>query len=412
MLHNKLHNKPAENMLKSQKGVALLMALFLSTVLLFLAMEVSYDSQVEYVSAHHKLSKLKAQYAARAGARLGLLRILLYQKSVHIYKSKLGASSEQGVEVLDTLWNLPFAWPPVALDPTSVRARDDVAEAINASIMGKGQYLLTIENESAKINMSSLGSEFQALARVAQKQLLQLLENFKDSGNLPDTTQRSDMQELINHIADWVDADDVSRNGGTESSYYSEVQAENIPPNRNFRSLDELLMVHGMGPGLLALLQPHISIFSGTEINISMAKNEILKSLSPQITDSVIEQLETLRSEGAGVFNNKSDFFSFLENQGVNTSTLEDVEEFLSFAGASTFRIVSTGTYGKSVSEIEAVVQDPAALLRHFAKLLDVEQRLKAGNTSQEGSGDKKPPELSPAPMPKSRPHVVWWEES
>ena len=64
------------NLLLNNRGVALLIAIFSLALMILVAMEVSYETNVEYVVASQKVNRLKAYYAAKAGVELSLLRVL------------------------------------------------------------------------------------------------------------------------------------------------------------------------------------------------------------------------------------------------------------------------------------------------------------------------------------------------
>jgi general secretion pathway protein K len=56
---------------------------------------------------------------------------------------------------------------------------------------------------------------------------------------------------LVAAIEDWRDADDDTRPGGAESLYYLSLPQPYRPANHDFESVDELLLVRGVTPGLL-----------------------------------------------------------------------------------------------------------------------------------------------------------------
>ena len=63
---------------------------------------------------------------------------------------------------------------------------------------------------------------------------------------LPEMTE-----EIADSILDWLDADDETRDYGTESSYYSSEQPPYAAKNGPMDSLDELLLIRGVTPQLL-----------------------------------------------------------------------------------------------------------------------------------------------------------------
>ncbi|MCB0411551.1 MAG: hypothetical protein KDD22_03445, partial [Bdellovibrionales bacterium] len=94
--------------LKNNRGMALLMALMAVMLMTFIAMEVSYDTNVEYLIASQQVNRLKAYYAARAGVEISLLRIVIYKQIMATWGPSLGENKT----LLDPVWSMPFMWPP------------------------------------------------------------------------------------------------------------------------------------------------------------------------------------------------------------------------------------------------------------------------------------------------------------
>ena len=74
---------------RNNRGLAILMAVFAMTLMLFIAVEVSYDTSVEYLMAAQQVNRLKAYYAARAGLEISLLRIQIYKKAIAQFGEQL-----------------------------------------------------------------------------------------------------------------------------------------------------------------------------------------------------------------------------------------------------------------------------------------------------------------------------------
>src|SRR5436190_13494903 len=104
------------HLLKSERGVALLIAISAVILIAFIAVELSYDAMSEYLIASDDIKRLKAHYAAKAGIEIGLLRIKIYQKVRTQFKDQLQGNTQ----VIDGIWKTPFMWPP-QLPPESNR---------------------------------------------------------------------------------------------------------------------------------------------------------------------------------------------------------------------------------------------------------------------------------------------------
>lgn len=69
-------------------------------------------------------------------------------------------------------------------------------------------------------------------------------------------------RELAARITDWIDPDEAPRPAGAERAAYRQAGLPYGPPNTPLESLDELAQVLGMTPEILALIRPHLTVFS------------------------------------------------------------------------------------------------------------------------------------------------------
>jgi len=104
-------------------------------------------------------------------------------------------------------------------------------------------------------------------------------------------------QEIVNNIADWIDEDSASRNGGSESDYYQDTDPLIKPPNRSMKTLDELHMVAGVTDDIYNILAPKLTLWGDKGINVNYASKDILRSIDPQITDQIADAIVTRRTD-------------------------------------------------------------------------------------------------------------------
>jgi general secretion pathway protein K len=76
--------------------------------------------------------------------------------------------------------------------------------------------------------------------------------------------ERTLARSLGASIADWVDSDTAPRPLGAEAQQYFDAGRSYGPPNAATESIDELQLVLGMTPELLALVRPHLTIHTDT----------------------------------------------------------------------------------------------------------------------------------------------------
>lgn len=431
-----IKKKNGLHLLANKKGVALLIAIFSLGLLSFFAMEVSYETNVEYVLASQKINRLRAYYAAKSGIELSLLRILLYKKAVATFGEQLGGNKA----MLDPIWNFPFAWPPsnfIPKEEVTTVTYDSVKAAEKDSLM-QGTYITQIDNESGKIDINDLGSDVKELREQTKQQILKIFSiEIESNKEFEEQYRNYDFEELLNNIADWIDENDSRVVGGNERGIYQDFLKDNptefIPPNQPLKTLDELHMISGMRDDIYNLLKDRVTVFGVKGINVNFANKNMLKSLDIQITDQVADEIIKRRSspELGGPFSSEDDFMQFL-GTWINVTNFNEGGIPILFDSAYNFKITSTGEFAKSVREITVITYDVDSLVSRMVTLLDKQDADEKGNQEEEdedknkdGIPDKDPAKPDPNKdkdktkkpaakkknVPEGRPRIVMWQE-
>lgn len=397
----------------SDRGAALMLATFALALILYIAMEVQYETQVEFSVNKASVNKLKAYYSARSGVELSLLRIKLYQKT------KAQMSGMQGVPtaMLDLIWSFPFSWPPMM--PPDMNAVDQgQIDAIVKEAKLDGSYQIVISDEGTKIDINDLDSSSKTIREATKKLILQLFENeFAEDTAWAKAHQNFQAEDVVNNIIDWLDADTQSLKSGDERGLYPNASAENpMPPNRQFRTVEELRMVAGVTEDVFKLLAPRITVYGAKAINPNTAPPEVIQGLHNSITNEVLAEVLKRRADimGQGQFRDAQDFWSFLDSKGARVPLEIQETTPISTESAMNFRIKSVGSYANSVAEIEAVTYD---IPRAAAAVATELKKEKTGDDGGAGGGGATPP-ANPrgggAPkieVPKGPPRIVFWTE-
>lgn len=400
------------NPLKKNKGVALIMAMAALMLILYLAMEVTYDTNVEYVVNSQHLNRIKAYYAARSGMELSLLRIKIFQKVSQSFGKQLGPQAA----MLDEIWKFPFAWPlPIPKDLNAVD-KDTFDSAAKKSIIDT-VFMTTIVDEGSKIDVNDLGSQVKKLREATQKQILGILNKKWDADeDFSKKYEKQKLEELVINMADWVSNSRTSLNGGDKKAPYRDYEGE-FPPNRGFRTMEEIKLVAGMTDEIYELLLPSITIYGMKGINPNIASTEVLSSLDTGMTQEVIEQIIKRRDDPnmGGAFKDKNDFWSFVQSQGARLSDgYEDIP--LLFESVFNFKVKSVGTFGNTSREITAIVMDINKTADQLKKQLDDEKKLQQQQhlsgvnptPTPAANSPKSPNQLA---NPKGPPRIVYWNE-
>lgn len=344
--------------LRNQKGSAILYSVFLMSLLMFIALEISKDTVVEYQGSLNNVKRVQAYYAAKACTDLSLLRVKAYQQA-----SRSLGKNLPDMSMLDIIWQFPLSWPLVVPADMSTSNGDDIKKA-NAQSTFKHRFSAQIASESSKIDINDLTSPSEGIREKTRKQILDL---FQSKLRTPDSAWAKKyynyrFEDLLNHITDWIDPDKTSLMGGDEGSYYrdSGLRSEYIPPNQPFKTIEELHMVKGMEDEIYDVLAPNLTLFGGKGININHAERTLLMALDPGITEKVADEIIKRRKDInlGGPFRDEKDFFAFISGYGVNTANFNQDKVPLYFDYEINFRISCIGLAGNITREITSVVYD------------------------------------------------------
>jgi general secretion pathway protein K len=237
----------------AEKGIALLMALWVLTILMVLVLSFSYMTRTETYATLSFKEGMEKRSLAEAGIERGILE-LFYRNA-----NKNQAIVLEGSEV----WRIDGR--------------------LYKDLMGEGEYSVGIIDESGKIDINAMTDGNSDILR-------NLLKNLD--------VQEEETNTIVDSILDWKDADDAHHLSGAEDEYYMSLPNPYKAKNANFDTLEELLLVKGMTSeilygnkekkGIIDLL----TIYSNKiQININAAPKEVLMAIpgiTPEIADSII----------------------------------------------------------------------------------------------------------------------------
>jgi general secretion pathway protein K len=292
-LDNSKRNKRAAT---AEKGIALLMVLWVLTILMVLVLSFSFMTRTDTYATLSFAEGTEKKLLAEAGIERGILE-LFYRNT-----NKDQAIILEGGEV----WR------------TDGRPYKDQ--------MGEGEYSVRITDESGKIGINALTDGNSDILR-------NLLKNL----GIPE----EEVNTIVDSILDWKDADDLHHLNGVESEYYMSLPNPYEAKNADFDTLEELLLVKGMTAeilygnnekrGIIDLL----TIYSKTsKINVNAAPKEVLMAIpgiTPEIADSIISFREQDEIKSAA-------------DVGIPPESLR----YVTYVGSTKYTIDSTGIKGNS----------------------------------------------------------------
>lgn len=342
-----------------------MLAMFTVTFVIFLATEISEQTIMEYFTSATEVKKVQAYYAAKACLNLSLLRIKGYQQA-----TKSLGDAIPDLSMVDMIWSFPLSWPPALPSELSSFDSSTIKKTVAGSFL-KHQFISSITAEGGKIDINDLGSPSEGLRNKTKRQILERLQArvLQNDDDFSDRYSTFNFQELINNIADWIDEDTESLNGGSEKALYTDLRNDFIPPNRPFKTMEELHLVAGMTDEIFAILAPEITLYGVKGVNINQAERDVLLSLFSgydlKVANEIVTEILKRRNDPqlGGPFKDEKEFIDFLggyiDPRGFN----EDENKIPLFFGAElNFRISCTGVSGNMTSEIIAVVYDALAV--------------------------------------------------
>jgi general secretion pathway protein K len=229
-----------------QRGIALILVLWLTILLTVIASAFAYSMRTETLAARNALSLAQA----RAVADGAVMRV---------------AFELMRPRTLNETWaadGLPHYWDE-----------------------GEARVAANAIDESGKIDLNS-----------ASDALLKGL--FQTAGGLDVDAA----QAIVDVIDDWKDADDLKRPNGAESADYKAAGLPYTPANAPFENIAELRLVLGMTPTLYAAVADYLTVFSKSPgVNPQFASRMVLLAIpgaTAEVVDQYIAQRENALASG------------------------------------------------------------------------------------------------------------------
>jgi general secretion pathway protein K len=230
--------------------------------------------------------------------------------------------------------------------------------------VGEGWVSVDIEDLGGKLNINSLAAG-RNIDTISKERFYQFFTNLGET----------DPEGLTAALIDWIDEPDtapyidpVSGATGAEADYYLRLTPPVQIADRPMRSLDELTLVRGFTPELIRRIEPHVTVYGSSKINVNTASAEVLMAYSMGAGTLVIprdaaEQIvEHRRSQP---FKKDDDLRIFFDDIGLAALLRTD----LTVSGGF-FRIRSTAEVNDGVRRIEAIVSRTQSPAKNETKLL------------------------------------------
>lgn len=404
---------------KDERGAALMMALFFFTIASFIVTQLSSETLTESMLASREMKKLKSKYSAKAGLEMALLRVKAFQQAKSAVSQISGAQGANFDQQLAMIWEFPLPWPIEIPGDAGIIVKDENEEVLEESLISNITFFHEIQDAGTKIDLNSLGSPVESISEKTLESLLRSFEQLLQTDSELSSEHNMDtIKEVLNNVADWIDKDTESRNGGgDESSLYRFEEQIGYPRNSSLITLSELMLVDKMDDIIFKYLSDLITIHGTFGINVNTAERDVLMSIDEQFTEEntaeFLERRATIKAEGLSL--DQQRFDSLLSELGF--SGIEEIHSQgvpLIYSPLSTFKITSTGTTGNLNTTITAYVIDANTLKEIFIEQLDLSASSSTDKTADPAAATPTTTATPAAttatkvePPPKGRPYVV-----
>ncbi len=315
-----------------QQGVALIIALVITTVAVSLASIAMYRQRIQ-IRLSANISNLEQAYQYAIGMEDWSKKIL--EKD---YKDnpKVDSNKED--------WHI--ALPPIPIQ--------------GGSLIGQ------LHDLQGRINLNSLLMQYPSLARPSRGNAANAGKGNHNANNNPRPQQGEKNKQIIkteslvhdsltaliakidseqtlgppenfvDTLWDWIDKDDKERQGGAESGYYQALETPYMAANAPLMDISELLLLKDLSKEIVEKLEPLISTLpKNTRINLNTAPIEVLEAIGFDTTTATA--IKKARDETP--FENINDFWNLEEVQTLfapNSEMAKKKENYSQMLGLTT----------------------------------------------------------------------------
>ncbi|MDB9822803.1 general secretion pathway protein GspK [Deltaproteobacteria bacterium] len=124
--------------------------------------------------------------------------------------------------------------------------------------------------------------------------------------------EMDEAEDILDAVKDWIDEDNEVTRFGAEDSFYQTLESPYYCRNGTLESLDELLLIKGItselfygtedNPGISS----YLTIYGDGRVNINTADSLVLKSLSEDMDQEMVEEIMAYREDDENELTNAS----------------------------------------------------------------------------------------------------------
>jgi len=229
-------------------------------------------------------------------------------------------------------------------------AKTEILSAQSKTLFTDGFFITTVEDEAGKIPLNKLinGNEYNPEI----KEILIRLLNQPEFG-----LDERKVNEIVDSIKDWIDADNSTTGYGAETPYYASLDPPYEAKNAPLDCIEELLMIKGITkeifygtkekPGLAQF----VTADSDGLININTAPKMVLRSLSSSISAELADRMDEYRRKDGNDLSSSEWYKQVPGMAGVT------INQGLITVKSNYFKIISVGSMKNMKQSLSGVVK-------------------------------------------------------
>jgi type II secretory pathway component PulK len=417
--------------IQEQRAIALLMVLASLAVISLIVGEVVFTVQLNQKIAYDRLDHLKAHALARSGLKLALLRIRAYgeiRKTAANIGKAAGATAAQTNaamprNLIEKIWNEPITIPFTGkIDQLPLAIRDALTEFRKDSGM-EGSLYISIQSASQRFN---LNGTTRALSRpIAKASPSPTPTPTSSTGNSSNTTQNTNSGNSANPSPTPVAYDPVKARESFTAQIQSILEAKMLTDSKfreKYRGLDpsllademlawadltyqsprertaevrfkkapyydvsELHFLPAMDDELFKLFAPTYDAGLSIGVNVNAMKDDVLKTLIPELTPEERQTFFAFRDAGPPANNNFASTDAFIKYLS---------EKVAYFAGSKS--TMTSWKDGLKARGIELIVDEKYFVVSIEATVMQAKRIIEAHVVLEDGQSTAAPAQSAP----------------
>ena len=266
---------------RNQKGIALMVVLWVLVLLMALATEFAFSMKGEVNTTRNFKEDVETYHLAKAGIHLAMAEILS-PSSFHASHQDLGLVMGIHAKKSETVQD----------DADQKAYRSPIRQNIQ---FGSGTISYTLEDENSKIPIN----------KTTRNTLVKVL-------TIAGVEIGEKRDIIADSILDWIDVDKNHRLNGAENDFYQNLTPPYFAKNASIENLDELLKIRGIDEKVLygnderLGLNQFFTVYNLKSINANTASPKVLSVIFPQ---SQVKLIMGAREKKGFYDNSTSDYF-------------------------------------------------------------------------------------------------------